>query len=149
MLSGPEIAEKIKERAKGKNISVADMLESCGINKNGLFIMQNRGSIPKADTLGKIADALSCSVDYLLGRTDVMEVGRIVEQTEVLPDDEAVLLDRYRSCDEGGKEIIRAYALTVLRDIEKERITPICGAEGVQEQGQARSSAGGGSTGGV
>ena len=27
-------------------------------------------SMPKADTLAKIADQLGCSVDYLLGRTD-------------------------------------------------------------------------------
>ena len=27
-------------------------------------------SMPKADTLARIADYLDCSVDYLLGRTD-------------------------------------------------------------------------------
>ncbi len=31
-------------------------------------------SMPKADTLAKIADYLDCSVDYLLGRTDNSEV---------------------------------------------------------------------------
>lgn len=125
------------------------LCKELSISSATLTKWKTQGVIPTGENLLKIADALSCSVDYLLGRTDVMEVGQIVEQVEALPDDEKVLLDRYRGCDEGGKEIIRAYALTVLRDIEKERITPICGAEGVQEQGQERSSAGGGSTGGV
>ena len=142
-----DIASRIKELSKQREISIEALLQKCGLGRNTMSNFKT--SMPKADNLAKIADALSCSVDYLLGRTDVMEVGRIVEQTEVLPDDEAVLLDRYRGCDEGGKEIIRAYALTVLRDIEKERITSICSADGVQEQGQERSSAGGGSTGRV
>lgn len=119
MLSGPEIAEKIKERAKGKNISVADMLESCGINKNGLFIMQNRGSIPKADTLGKIADALSCSVDYLLGRTDVVEVGGAGSRPAALPEDEARLLDYYRQLDDEGKEDVRSLCRQLLRALNR------------------------------
>ena len=61
-------AERIKEIAKSKNISVKDMLESCGLNKNVLSTMVSRGSWLQANNLAKIADYLNCSVDYLLGR---------------------------------------------------------------------------------
>lgn len=34
------------------------------------------GTLPKADLLVLIADYLNCSIDYLLGRTDQIEVNR-------------------------------------------------------------------------
>lgn len=65
-----KIAERINYLLKSKNIQQNVMLEECNLNKNTISIMLSRGSIPKADTLGKIADYLDCSVDYLLSRTD-------------------------------------------------------------------------------
>ena len=48
------------------------MFETIGIGKNTMSNLKT--SMPKADTLAKIADYLDCSVDYLLGRTDNSEV---------------------------------------------------------------------------
>ena len=42
--------------------------------------MQSGGSIPKSDTLAKIADYLDVSVDYLLGRVDTPEVVNLPKQ---------------------------------------------------------------------
>lgn len=64
------IAEKIKTMAKIKKIQIKDMLKDCELGKNSLSSMQSGGSIPKSDTLAKIADYLGVSVDYLLGRTN-------------------------------------------------------------------------------
>lgn len=64
------VAERIKLIASQKNVSVKKMLDDCGINKNMLQTMQSRGSMPNAENLGKIADYLGCSVDYLLGRDE-------------------------------------------------------------------------------
>lgn len=44
------------------------MFIEIGIGKNTMANLKT--SMPKADTLAKIADYLDCSVDYLLGRTD-------------------------------------------------------------------------------
>ena len=63
------VAEKIKQLAKGKGISVKQLLIDCEMGKNSITHMTN-GSMPKGDTLGKVSDYLDCSVDYLLGRTD-------------------------------------------------------------------------------
>ena len=76
MYISSEIAERIKEYAKIKKKSVSKMLTDCELNKNTLFTMQSRGSTPKSENLAKIADYLDCSVDYLLGRTDIPEVNK-------------------------------------------------------------------------
>lgn len=70
------VAERIKKVVKNKNISITKMLMECELNKNTLSSMQSRGSWLQANSLAKIADYLDCSVDYLLGRTDVPEVNR-------------------------------------------------------------------------
>ena len=79
MYNSSEIAEKIKSLAKTKNIVIKNMLIECGLNKNALSSMLSGGSTPKSENLAKIADYLDCSVDYLLGRTDVVEVNRGVK----------------------------------------------------------------------
>ncbi len=74
MYKSSNIAKRIKALAKKNNIKIKDLLENCGLNKNALSTMQCAGSMPKADNLAKIADALGCSVDYLLGRTNNPEI---------------------------------------------------------------------------
>lgn len=73
--------------------------------------MQSDGFMPRRANIGKIADYLSCSVDFLLGRTDVAAVGAIPEGSVVLSDDEVVLIERYRSLSEDGREVVRSSAL--------------------------------------
>ncbi len=63
-------AERIKAIAKIRQIPVKTVLEECELNKNVLSTMLSRGSMPKADNIGRIAEYLDCSVDYLLGLTD-------------------------------------------------------------------------------
>ena len=65
------VAGNIKTIAKAKGVSIKQMLSDCGLNKNVLSTMLSRGSMPKADNIAVIADYLDCSVDYLLGRTDI------------------------------------------------------------------------------
>lgn len=70
MLSSMEIARRIKKTAKLKRINTGKMLSECTLSKNTLSTMQSGGSLPRLETLAKIADYLGCSVDYLIGRTD-------------------------------------------------------------------------------
>lgn len=76
MYDSANAAERIKQTAKSKKISVKQMLEDCEMNKNVISTMLSRGSMPKADNLARIADYLDCSVDYLLGRTDNPDVNK-------------------------------------------------------------------------
>lgn len=68
MYNSQKIADRIKELTKTRNISVKQLLEEVGLGFNTMSNMKS--SMPKADNLAKIADYLSCSVDYLLGRSD-------------------------------------------------------------------------------
>ncbi len=68
MYNSSNVAERIKSRAKDMNITVKQTLEKSGLGFNTMSNMKT--SMPKGDSLGKIADVLDCSVDYLLGRAD-------------------------------------------------------------------------------
>lgn len=70
------VAERIKNLLKSKKIPASKMLLDCDMNKNALYTMQSVGHLPRTEALAQIADYLDCSVDYLLGRTDVAEVNR-------------------------------------------------------------------------
>lgn len=69
-----DIAIRIKSLAKAKGVSVKKLLEDVGLGYNTMSNLKT--SMPKADNLARIADYLDCSMDYLLGRTDVPEVNR-------------------------------------------------------------------------
>lgn len=67
-----EITERIKARVKEKNTSIGEMLSACGLGVNTISKM-SKGTDILTKNFAKIADYLDCSVDYLLGRTDVPE----------------------------------------------------------------------------
>lgn len=67
-------AHLIKLLAKQKQISTGIMLAELGISKNALSSMTSRGSWINVETLARISDYLDCSIDYLMGRTDVPEM---------------------------------------------------------------------------
>lgn len=69
-----DVAERIKQLAKEKNIVLKVMLEECGSSVNGLAQGSSKKGIGSF-TIARIADYLDCSVDYLLGRTDTPDSG--------------------------------------------------------------------------
>lgn len=76
MYNSQEIANKIKSIAKSQKITIGRMLSDCSLSINTLSSMQSGGYYPRLEAICKIADYLDCSVDYLLGRTDVIEINR-------------------------------------------------------------------------
>lgn len=70
-----KLAETIKCAAKGKGVVLGAMLSELGLGSNTMSNMRH-GRMIAADSLARIADYLDVSVDYLLGRTDRMEVNR-------------------------------------------------------------------------
>lgn len=75
MYEAAQVAKVIKETAKAQGILLKDMLEALNLNKN-TFTNMYKGSMLNGDSLGRIADYLDCSVDYLLGRTDNPRVNK-------------------------------------------------------------------------
>ncbi len=74
MYYSTDVAERIKEMAKKKAMPLKELLQTCGLGSNTMHNMKT--SMLKADSLAKIADVLECSTDYLLGRTDIIEINR-------------------------------------------------------------------------
>ena len=73
MYIAQELTSRIKDRAKHQNILIRDMLNDCGLSINTISQIYDKKGL-SSFSLARIADYLDCSVDYLLGRTDVPEV---------------------------------------------------------------------------
>lgn len=82
-----DIKTRIISLIKSQGESVQPFLIAAGLSKSTLD--KNNVSMPKADTLAKIADRLGCSVDYLLGRP-----------ADGISPEEQTLLDLFRACSD-------------------------------------------------
>ena len=63
-----EIKSRLIREFEKRGVKPYKILPEIGLSKNTLDNANK--SMPKADTLAKIADYFDCSVDYLLGRVD-------------------------------------------------------------------------------
>ncbi len=70
------LSTRIKEQCKINQIAIKTLLEKCDMNRNTIYDLEKKGAFPSSDRLSRIADYLDCSVDYLLGRTDIPEINR-------------------------------------------------------------------------
>lgn len=82
MYNSNNVAERIKELARQRGISITALLLDANLGRNTMANFKT--SMPKADNLARIADCLDCSVDYLLGRTDIPEVNHPAPQLHQL-----------------------------------------------------------------
>lgn len=70
--------ERVVELADRKSLTVFELSEKVGLSRNAVYAWQK--SSPKSDTLGKLADYLDVSTDYLLGRTDNPAIIKTAEE---------------------------------------------------------------------
>ena len=75
MYSAEALSNRIKSLARERGVMLKDILSACDLNINSLSQMSDKKGLSPF-SLGKIADYLDCSVDYLLGRTDNPKVNR-------------------------------------------------------------------------
>lgn len=73
------ISTTIKNLCKANGISITSLLHDCKLTKSFIYDLEKRSASPSCEKITKIADYLGCSVDYLLGRTDIVEVARSEE----------------------------------------------------------------------
>lgn len=66
--------ERIKELKTSNGISLAELNEACGLNKNTIAVSANSKTGLSAKILAEISKYLGCSVDYLLGRTGKLNI---------------------------------------------------------------------------
>lgn len=84
-ISDMTIAERIRLTRQKKKLSQAELAEASGVNKKSLSRYELGTSVPPADALKAIADALSVSADYLLSDDPVMIKDKdLLEKFEVV-----------------------------------------------------------------
>lgn len=77
--------QEIKRIRLERGISQNQLAKSAGISQAGLSAIENTTKSPNIDTLGRIANVLGVSTDYLLGRTDVERPTIDLEKAGILP----------------------------------------------------------------
>ena len=87
-----------------------------GTDKSGSVTSWKNGAIPSASMLIDIAHFFSCSVDYLIGNSDVREPAEEVQRNgEELTDEAAELLSLYKVMDRSSQRRLLVYAEDLLR----------------------------------
>lgn len=108
-----EIAERIKLCAKEKNITVKSLLKESGVGEKMVSNMSGKnGSFPQSDKLAKIAVALNCTTDYLLGLTDAPNPPALFPEIKTAAGDEQRqrLNDNYDRMNEKGQQTLLSFA---------------------------------------
>ena len=65
-----EFADRLRSTRDAKSLSQAEMAERTGLQPSAISHFETGRRTPSFDNLRRLADALSVSVDYLLGRED-------------------------------------------------------------------------------
>lgn len=99
--------ERFSSLCEKRGVKPNSIRDSISVSSSVITMWKN-GSIPNGETLIKIADYFDCSIDYLLGRTDVPEVNERDEEVTV-----------YKVAARGGKKEIK---LNAAQRAELERI---------------------------
>jgi transcriptional regulator with XRE-family HTH domain len=77
MLDFAAAANRIKTLAKQRNITITTLLTECCNGNTDLLSTMKKGNVPRVDNIAAIAERLSVSVDYILGRTDEYRIGDV------------------------------------------------------------------------
>ena len=117
MYISSDVAERVKNLAKMRGISLGALMRDAGLGSNTMANFKT--SMPKSDTLAKLADCLNCSVDYLLGRSDAISPS----ETQSLSDDEKWIIAKFRELDNDGVIAVRGVLLAEYRRAAAEKGT--------------------------
>lgn len=74
--------EKFEQILQSRQLTPYRVAKDLGMSQGLMNEYKNGVKLPSIQNLVKIADYLDCSVDYLLGRTDVPEVNRPTDSSE-------------------------------------------------------------------
>lgn len=121
MTERSNFGEIIKKTLDDMSLQQNDLAERMGKRKNYVSALL-RTDNPSTSTLISVADALDCSVDYLLGRTDNPQSHHDIS---VLSDNEKTLIATFRALNDNGKEMLQSQAnlLASSPDYRKEKQT--------------------------
>lgn len=97
---------RIRALRTEKNITQLRLSMELEVAQETISAYEKGKHAPSLKSLLKLADLFDVSIDYLVGRFDV----RKMERRDSLPDEEALLLSRFRSLDKIDKARLLAYS---------------------------------------
>lgn len=104
MYKSEEIANRIRSLVAQQGATIGKMLAECGLGVNTVSKIDNGGDV-KTLNFAKMADYLNCSVDYLLGRTEFMNL-----KPEDISREEMRLIALYRQLNQEAQETLMIQA---------------------------------------
>lgn len=111
MYNSQTTKKRIKELCKSNGINEETLLANCGLGINAIRqINDNKGM--SSYSLARIADQLNCSVDYLLGRTDIKETPAEAEAKI------KTIIDLYNKLSQENKNLLSSLLQTMLEQQE-------------------------------
>ena len=96
-----QLAQKIKDKCKEKNITISKLIEDCNLTKALIYDLEKRNSFLSSDRIFRIAKYLNCSADYLLGLEEIEK--KEDKNSKILPfenKNQAELLDMFNKLDD-------------------------------------------------
>lgn len=106
--------EKLYLLMKDKNIGKSALCKELEINSNSFVNWENRGTLPSADVIIKLANYFDVTSDYLLGRTDNPQAHEDI--STVFSEDKKNLLDLYEQLHDDDKIRIITKMETIIED---------------------------------
>lgn len=109
-----DVLGKIKELAKQRNISLAELERRTGLSSGS--ITKWGKSAPSVDKLAKIAEYFHVSTDYLLGRTDTPHMGMSEKQKEMTIEEalKSVMSYNGKEVSENDRQVLERIAKAYL-----------------------------------
>lgn len=98
------LIDRVKEVSKKNGYSLTEVAIKAGIGEKSIYAWKDRE--PTVETLRKVADVLHVSTDYLLGRTDDMNISSSDDHITDINTDGVFFFDG-REVDEDTMDYIR------------------------------------------
>lgn len=127
-----QIATKIKQLCRNKNIMLKDLLDDCNISRSFIYELKKRDKTPSIEKIALIADYLDVSIDYLVGRTNAPEIIYTTNsintqncniaqssQSKDLSKEEAEIIGVYRLLDVRNRTRLLSFVLELEDDLQK------------------------------
>lgn len=70
-----QFAQRIKDRCNEKGYTIKEVLENCQLSRNLMYQIKIN-QLPSIKIVERLAEYLDCSIDYLIGRTDIPDINK-------------------------------------------------------------------------
>lgn len=100
------MSNRIRELREEKQMTQIRLSIELEVSQEAVSAYENGKHYPSVSTLLKLSDIFHASCDYILGLSNT----RYISNTGQTPEDELILLEKWRALDEKRKAVLLAYA---------------------------------------